>query len=365
MSNISYVAEPLLAPQRLSPSTAMIAGVGTFAPQAYSQKELVTMLGFAEDQFANSISSGAKIDSRNFNASPIEWMATMNLDQLSDYHRQYAPEMAFAALRNACTDESDLANFDAVISASSTGYMLPGISEVLCEKYGVGRKNALRFDLVGQGCIAAFPAMQIAQSLISANRAKRVAVVCTEPQAALYNPTAASKECTVQKLIFGEGAAALRIEPSENSFGCLPALVDSEHELASDSLDAVSVKQGTVWESTLSRAVPDIAGSVLPGLIERLLIRNGLEITNIDHWAFHPGGRRVLEVSQSGLDLPDEQMTPSYEVMRLHGNMSSCSVLFALEKVIEMRSPKPGDLGLMIAYGPGMAVGAYLLRWCS
>jgi alkylresorcinol/alkylpyrone synthase len=140
-------------------------------------------------------------------------------------------------------------------------------------------------------------------------------------------------------------------------------MIDSEQELAPDSLHAVALKQGAVWEGVLDRSVPDIAGKVLPRVVKRLLTRHGLTLDRIKHWAFHTGGRRVLEICQSGLGLTDGQMAPSYEVLRLHGNMNSCSVLFSLEKLLASSKPKAGDIGIMVAVGPGMTVGAFLMRW--
>jgi len=47
----------------------------------------------------------------------------------------------------------------------------------------------------------------------------------------------------------------------------------------------------------------------------------------------------------------------------INGNMSSPTVMFVLEEVVRSGDPRPGDWGLMIALGPGMAAEVALLRW--
>lgn len=340
-----------------------VVGIGTYTPTTYSQRELMAKLGLQGNAFAESIASNAGIDARSFSIAPDALTKMTSLDDLAAHHRKQAPRLAARAIEAAAGTTIDLSSLDAVITATSTGFMLPGIAEVLCETYGIGRRGALRYDLVGQGCIAAIPALQIARALIASQQARRVAVVCSEPQAALYNPQAEGKTTIVQQLIFGEGAGALILDGESTGDGTLPSFIDSEQEQATDSLEAVSIKQGNVWESMLDRAVPDIAGRLLPGVIQRLLNRHGLRSDHVKHWAFHTGGRRVLEVCQEGLGLSDEQMAPSYEVLRNHGNMSSPSVIFSLQKLIATHAPKPGDIGIMVSVGPGMMVGAYLVRW--
>jgi alkylresorcinol/alkylpyrone synthase len=94
-----------------------------------------------------------------------------------------------------------------------------------------------------------------------------------------------------------------------------------------------------------------------------LLSRYHLEIGDISHWAFHTGGRKILEVCQACLGLSDAHMQPSYEVLFHHGNMLSASVLFTFERVLQNNNPHPGDKGVLLALGPGMTGGAFLLEW--
>jgi alkylresorcinol/alkylpyrone synthase len=62
-----------------------------------------------------------------------------------------------------------------------------------------------------------------------------------------------------------------------------------------------------------------------------------------------------------GLD--DQDLAFSRTVLREFGNMSSATALFVLNEVVSSGQPSPGDLGLMIALGPGFCAEGALLRW--
>jgi alkylresorcinol/alkylpyrone synthase len=94
-----------------------------------------------------------------------------------------------------------------------------------------------------------------------------------------------------------------------------------------------------------------------------LLKRNHLSRADIRFWVAHPGGRKVINNLQKHLGLTDEQLRFSRAVMRNFGNMSSPTVMFVLNEVMRTGAPQPGDWGVMVALGPGMAAEAALLKW--
>jgi predicted naringenin-chalcone synthase len=50
------------------------------------------------------------------------------------------------------------------------------------------------------------------------------------------------------------------------------------------------------------------------------------------------------------------------EVLRLYGNMSSATVLYVLEQIME-KQPKKGEKGLMLSFGPGFSAQRVLLQF--
>ena len=71
----------------------------------------------------------------------------------------------------------------------------------------------------------------------------------------------------------------------------------------------------------------------------------------------------MIDRVQKHFELADEQLKFTRTVMRNYGNMSSPTVMFVLDEVIRNGDPQPGDWGVMVALGPGMAAEAALLKW--
>ena len=113
----------------------------------------------------------------------------------------------------------------------------------------------------------------------------------------------------------------------------------------------------------LALEIRDLAAPLIERSLDALLLRNGLRREDIRFWVAHPGGRKVINSVQEKLGLSDEQVRFSKEIYRNFGNMSSATVVFVLEEVVMRGNPQPGDLGVMIALGPGMAAETALLRW--
>ena len=81
---------------------------------------------------------------------------------------------------------------------------------------------------------------------------------------------------------------------------------------------------------------------------------------NIDLWAVHPGGRSVLDAVESGLELPPEALHASRDVLCRYGNMSSATVMFVLEQI--MQWAQTGQRGCAISFGPGLTAETLLFH---
>jgi predicted naringenin-chalcone synthase len=109
--------------------------------------------------------------------------------------------------------------------------------------------------------------------------------------------------------------------------------------------------------------VPDVIEAAVGPFVDGLLGRNGLTRDRVAHWCFHPGGPKILEGIQRALGLAREDLDHSYAVLRDCGNMSSPTVLFVLRRIQELRAPRNGDIGVLVAFGPGLTFDGILLRW--
>lgn len=71
----------------------------------------------------------------------------------------------------------------------------------------------------------------------------------------------------------------------------------------------------------------------------------------------------MIDDLQQYLGLTETQMRFSRHVLRNYRNMSSPTVMFVLDEVVRKGDPHPGDMGIMVGLGPGMAAELALLRW--
>lgn len=102
---------------------------------------------------------------------------------------------------------------------------------------------------------------------------------------------------------------------------------------------------------------------MIASAVDPLLQRHRLLRSDIRFWVAHPGGRKGIDEVQEHMGLTDEQLGFSSRVLRNHGNMSSPTVMYVLDEVVRGGNPQPGDWGVMVALGPGMATEGGLLRW--
>jgi predicted naringenin-chalcone synthase len=114
---------------------------------------------------------------------------------------------------------------------------------------------------------------------------------------------------------------------------------------------------------TLSPRVPVSLRRIVRDVVDHLLRPHGLAVEDVQHWIVHPGGPSILEVVQARLGLSDEQMDPSWTVLREHGNCSSATVLLILDCMMRSERARPGEWGVMLAFGPGLTVETALLRF--
>ncbi len=109
----------------------------------------------------------------------------------------------------------------------------------------------------------------------------------------------------------------------------------------------------------LSPKVPAAVAAQLRPWLEDWLRERNLELGAIAAWALHPGGPRILQASADALGLAPEQIAESQGVLHEHGNMSSATILFILERLRRRGISGPW---LALAFGPGLTVEAALLQ---
>jgi predicted naringenin-chalcone synthase len=114
---------------------------------------------------------------------------------------------------------------------------------------------------------------------------------------------------------------------------------------------------------TLSGYIPDLVKEDFNSLVENALKNAFLNKDSINHWCIHPGGKKILEAIQKSTGLGETNLRHSYDILKEYGNMSSPSVLFVLDKILQELSVNEPDKPATVfaaAFGPGLTMETFI-----
>lgn len=252
---------------------------------------------------------------------------------------------------------------DFFVALSSTGLLCPGITAHLTKKMGF-RENIQRVDMIGMGCSAAMNGFQVATGMAKAMPGKIGVMLCVEICSAAYVYNSKMYTAVVNSL-FGDGAAAAVIrDDHDDTWEQGPVIMDLEPQIVTEAIDALKYQmEGTKLSFYLDRDIPYLIGQNVEKPIKRLLGRNNLNIRDIDHWVIHSGGRKVVDALQYNLGLTDYDVRHTLHILKNYGNLSSASLLFSFNELRRENLVREGDLGVLIAMGPGTSIETGLISW--
>ncbi len=287
------------------------------------------------------LSGSSGIDTRHF-ALPPGGLFAADAGELNRAFEREAPALAAAALARACGQAGTPASeVDALFVCTCTGYLCPGVSSHLAERAGL-RGNAYLHDLSGLGCGAALPMMHSAACFLAAHPAALVATVAVEVcSAAFYLDDDIG--VLISACLFGDGASAALWRGRDLGGQWRAGNFRSLHR-PEEREKIRFVNAGGKLRNQLHRAVPEIAADAVAELFAG-------RTRDPDRVIAHTGGRDVIEAIEARL--PGYTLDATRETLRNYGNMSSPSVLCALEKTLANVN---GDRNLWLTtFGAGFA----------
>lgn len=299
------------------------------------------------------------IDYRYFCFDMAAFTPDESADDLHARFREHSVRLSCEAIARSLKEAHVAAdNIDYLVAVSCTGYVCPGLSALLIKELGM-RTDVQRADLVGMGCAGALPGLQRAYDYVMAYPERKALVITVEICSACYYVDD-SLETVVGNAICADGAAAVVVA----AHGDGPEMLRFEAHIEPQYIDTVGFQfRSGKLRIVLSKDIRDVAGSLARETIRQLLLRSGLSTHDIAHWIIHSGGRKVIDGIKEKVGLTEDQLRHSRCVLKNFGNMSSPTVLFVFQEALRHSRPSSGELGVMLAMGPGLAVEAALLRW--
>ena len=284
-------------------------------------------------------------------------------DQLNQRYLSGALKTGCRAILN-CLESAgtSVQDVDFLAVCTCTGYTCPDIVCRLIAHMGF-RKNVQRAPIIGLGCAGAIPTLQRATDFVRANPGRRALMLAVEICSACYYVDN-TLETVVGNAICADGAAAFLLGAEEQTENGHPQIVDFETFLDTEQIGEVGLQhRNGKLRIILGASIQHLAGPMIETALQQLLQRHGLSRSDIRFWVVHPGGRKVINNVQNHFSMTDDQLRFSRIVLRNYGNMSSPTVMFVLDEVVRNGDARPGDWGVMVALGPGMAAEVALLRW--
>ena len=222
------------------------------------------------------------------------------------------------------------------------------MTSYVAEQLGL-RTDAFLQDLVGLGCGAAIPSLRAAEAILAAQPAAVVACVAVEVcSAAFYlddDPGVLVSAC-----LFGDGAAATIWRDTPGPRGLRCHSFTTLHQPANRDRIRFEMRQGKL-RNLLHSTVPALAAAAVGQLLTGERTRpGGRPISRI---IAHVGGRDVLDAIEQ--TCADCDLAASRQVLRECGNMSSPSVLFALERALRDGSPDEKGDWWLTSFGAGFS----------
>lgn len=247
-----------------------------------------------------------------------------------------------------------------LITVSCTGFYAPGFDMELIKALPLSNSVA-RAHLGFMGCNGALNALRLASSIANGESKARI-LVCAAELCSVHFQYGWEPDQIVANSLFADGAAALVVMNKDHSNEdiSLATLRGSGSYLLPDSAEAMTWRIGDHgFVMTLSAQLPVVIEEQLNPWMERWLARYGLRRQDIASWVVHPGGPRILTAVAQSLSLPDDALALSRRILREHGNMSSPTVLFALEHILTQNQQSAPCV--VLGFGPGLTIEAALL----
>jgi len=265
----------------------------------------------------------------------------------------FAPVLARRALDNLKLSDAERRSITHVLVTTCTVLYAPGLDFDIVDHLGLN-PHVERTVIGFMGCYAAINGLKAARHIVRSEPDARVLMVNLE-LCTLHLQETEELEQVLSFLVFADGCAASLISAEPQGF-------------ALDSFRALTVPQtrelitwkvrGLGFDMLLSGQVPGAIAQALEGGAGEVL--GDADKAAITLWGVHPGGKSVLDAVERGLALPPDALEASRAVLCDFGNMSSATVMFVLERLLQ--TAQVGERGCAMSFGPGLTAETMLFH---
>ncbi len=251
-----------------------------------------------------------------------------------------------------------------LITVTCTGLYSPGLDSELIEHLGLPH-DIFHTSINFLGCNAAFPALKIADVMTKNEVNAKVLIVCVELCTLHYQPKN-NHDNLLSNTIFGDGAAAVVM--TSNAYveqhplkglttkGFYSLLLGKGKDLMGWNVTPVN------FEMILDSSIPQFIGDEMHDVMLKAEKKLNFKSSGVRKWAVHPGGKKILDTIKQQLDLSDDDLQYSYKVLNEYGNMSSPTILFVLNEIMQAKH-LDNETIFSLGFGPGLNIETALFTY--
>ena len=317
-------------------------------------------------RFGKRIIESTAVQKRHIMWDPntLQEVCTMLTGDRMAAHADAVKDVASRSISQAINgfDKDRVGSF---VMACSTGYVNPGPDLLLAKELGL--RSDLRRTFIGHmGCYAALNVIKVAMDSLAARPDELVIGNCTELSSAHVRngpmPDEDATESLITQALFGDASVSILMGSAPDGAGVQFLRTHTEQLYDQYQMMSLNIGNQSFW-MTLAAGVPAVLQENIEGFLVKLLQPLGLSAADISHWAIHPGGPKILRVLGKQLALQPEQLRASWDVLANAGNCASATVLLVLENILRVDKPRPGEYGVMLAFGPGLTIEGGVVRF--
>lgn len=289
------------------------------------------------------------------------------IDERLRAFREAAIELVIPMARQALQESRLLPqDIDKIVFVSSTGILAPSLDMEIIRRLELPT-TCERTNVLFMGCGAGINGVKQACDYLNGNRNKNKHVLFVSAElSSMHIHFTENINSIITHSIFSDGlsVAVLSSYSNDKEKDNEVYVIDSFNYIIPGSDDGItlSIDERSIG-CHLSKDLPQYIRHHILDAASLFLANHGLTIADIGFWAVHPGGKRILESVQAGLQLTDDQLQPSWEVLSQYGNMLSSSVMFVLDKFKKTSiSENKVVFCLAFSFSPGVGIEFLLLK---
>ena len=277
---------------------------------------------------------------------------------------QATSDLAAGAARQILMDRGiGPEEIDLIIVATVTPDMFfPSTACVMQEK--IGATNAWGFDLLG-ACSGFLYALTTGAQFIANGSHEKVLIVGADVMSSIID-----FEDRATCVLFGDGAGAVLLEPSDSPNGVLDWILRSDGgggqflympgggSLNPSTTETVGKKMHYVHQN--GRNVFKYAVKGMVEVSQAILERNNLKMEDLKLYVPHQANLRIIKAAADKLQLDESQVAINID---RYANTTAGTIPICLSEAVDDGLLLDGDILLLASFGAGFTWGSLLLRW--